>query len=137
MELLKDKNGTRVEIGDTVTDKSGKEFKVALSIKSLCLVDNDGNSHEIKDTSPIEVTKFAENDRTLLPSSHKLNEEVALHFGGENIIRGCRVSAITFYEDKVRYDVIVSITGDRPSSETVLYEVDSAFVFRPTDIGKI
>jgi hypothetical protein len=129
MELLTDKNGTRIEIGDTVTNQQGKEFRVGAEEVKLHLTDNKGNKQDFADPENLEVVKFAAGKRKL-PSTFLHEDLIKLDFGDNNVINDCRIMAVKFYIDKVHYDIAAPIKGREFISETLIYDVDSAFVLR-------
>lgn len=63
--------------------------------------------------------------------THQFDDKVTLRFGNNAdaiTIPGCRIAAVKHYENNVKYDVVVPVTGYVNFTETVIYEVEGIYV---------
>lgn len=67
---------------------------------------------------------------TSYPSRYEIDEIVDLNFLNSIYIKGCRIAAIHFTIDKVKYDIYIPVGIDN-EEYTIIEQVDSFFVKDP------
>lgn len=65
------------------------------------------------------------------PSRFEIEEKVSLIFGDDRIVKGCKIDAVRFTKEKVRYDLAVPLWTPKEGEEqryTYIENVDSVCV---------